>query len=156
MASPLIAITMGIVVVACLATRVPGVPWVHRERGDSPLNESFERGLDLAIGVGPHDMNLPAEDARGLLDVLQLVPGWRIVGIQEDANRCRPRYQLMQQPEALGFQRMGQETYPGGVSARPVEARRQPCLDRIAPNGEDDWNVRGCGLGRQRSRFAAG
>jgi hypothetical protein len=30
MASPLIAITMGIVVVACLATRVPGVPWVMR------------------------------------------------------------------------------------------------------------------------------
>jgi hypothetical protein len=30
MASPLIAITMGIVVVACVATRVPGVPWVMR------------------------------------------------------------------------------------------------------------------------------
>ena len=30
MASPLIAITMGMVVVACLATRVPGVPWVMR------------------------------------------------------------------------------------------------------------------------------
>src|SRR5262249_40264208 len=30
MASPLIAITMGIAVVACLATRVPGVPWVMR------------------------------------------------------------------------------------------------------------------------------
>jgi len=30
MASPLIAITIGIVVVACLATRVPGVPWVMR------------------------------------------------------------------------------------------------------------------------------
>jgi hypothetical protein len=28
MASPLIAMTMGIVVVACLAARVPGVPWV--------------------------------------------------------------------------------------------------------------------------------
>jgi hypothetical protein len=30
LASPLIAITMGIVVVACLAARVPGVPCVMR------------------------------------------------------------------------------------------------------------------------------
>ncbi len=44
MASPLIAITIGIVVVACLAARVPGVPWVMRRSTFVAISSATRRG----------------------------------------------------------------------------------------------------------------
>ena len=82
--------------------------------------------------LAPQDMKLQTDGARRLLQVAQLALGGGKVRVQENADRCRLRHQLTQQPEPLGFQRAGQDADPGDVSARPVEARDEAALDGIA------------------------
>src|SRR5262249_18836326 len=43
----------------------------------------------------------------------------------------------------------------GQVAARPGDARDKTKPDRIIRNGEDDWDCRGCRLGRLRRRGAS-
>lgn len=52
----------------------------------------------------------------------------------------------MQQPEPLRLKVVGQNVNPRDICTRPVEARDQPCLHRVAADGEDDRNGRGRGL----------
>src|SRR2546430_17032572 len=79
------------------AARVEERIGAHRERGDPLLRNSFECRVDLTIGAGPQDMNLHTNGTRRLLRVSYLVLKRWEVRVEEDADRCRLRHQLMQQ-----------------------------------------------------------
>src|SRR5262245_22059329 len=59
-------------------------------------------------------------------------------------------------PSRLGFHCGGQDIHPGGVAARPVIARRETQLDRIASNEKDDRYRRSRSLGCERRGLATG
>jgi hypothetical protein len=139
-------------VTARVEERVAG----HRECWKVPSCDGVERGADLLVGARPQNIDLQFERARGFLHVFHLTfRRWKL-WVHQDADRCRPRHELAQQPEPLRLQVVGQATDASGVSSRPAEARREPLLDRIATDCEDDRNSRGGGLGRRRGWLAAG
>jgi hypothetical protein len=119
------------------------------------LGSGVECHIDLVVGARPQDMELHADGARSLLQVVQLPRSRRIGRIHQDAERVRLRQELVQEPKPLGFKRRADDAHPSSIAARPVVARHQPELDRIAPDGKNDRNVRSRGLGRQRRRFSA-
>ena len=89
------------------ATSVKETIGGHGERLDVLWGDTFECRLDLAVSARPQNMNLQIERARGLLHVTYLAPRLWQSRIQEKADRCRLRYQLVQQSEAFWFHWVG-------------------------------------------------
>ena len=62
----------------------------------------------------------------------------------------------MQQLQPLRRQLEGQTGHAGHVAARPVEAGDKSDFNRVGPCPEDDGNLAGRRLGRQRRSSTAG
>src|SRR5262249_57543174 len=54
----------------------------------------------------------------------------------------------MHEFQSLGTEVGCEKADPRGIAARPIEARHEPVLDRVAAGPEDNWNNGGHRLGR--------
>src|SRR5437879_3433935 len=64
-----------------------------------------------------------------------------MVGIREHGERAQARKGLREQLHSLAGDFEGQERDAGEVAAGTRQALRKACLDGIAADGEEDWNV---------------
>ena len=74
--------------------------------------------------------------------------GW----IDEHRQPSRPGHQLAQEFQPLCPQFGADKIDPCQVAARPGETRDKTKPDRVFADDEDDWDRRGCRLGRERAR----
>src|SRR5690242_5869895 len=68
---------------------------------DSLLHQPVEAGLNLLRSTGVQDMNLPAKQARGCLDVCRLGGRLRIRRIEQEADHRGLRDEFEKQIEPL-------------------------------------------------------
>src|SRR5262245_54511814 len=79
-----------------------------------------------------------------------------LAGLTSTATRTALGHQIAQQPQPLSRDLSDEEIDTGGVAARASKAGDKTQLDRVFTHAKDDWNCRGRGFGRKRSRIAAG
>ena len=100
----------------------------HRSRCRTKRREGR---VDIAFGAGAQDIELQPERVRAACTSLASAPAaFGLFGLTEHADRRDFGHELVQQFQPLRPQVHGQESCPGDVAARPVEAGDQPGLDR--------------------------
>src|SRR5262249_37904811 len=127
------------------------------EKGVQPLTQKgSECRIDVADGAGVEDVDLQPEGARGCFNVSRVGRGTDSIGrVDEDGNASCFRHQLMQQSQPLCGQLSNEKIDPRRIATRSGEACDETELDGIIADTKDDWDRRGCRLGRERRGSAA-
>src|SRR5262245_54123601 len=122
------------------------------EEDVGPLaHESGKGRLDLSAGTGIKDLDLQPHCTSSRFQVSHCIFGACNTGrIDEHGHAHGGGHQLAQKLQPCYYQIYAKEIDTGQVAARPGDARDKTKPDRIIRNGEDDWDCRGCRLGRLR------
>src|SRR5262249_35565797 len=108
-----------------------------------------EGGINRATGVGFENPNFPPDGTRSRLHVPQ--HSFRIRGISridDQGNMSDSWHQFAQELDPLGHQLGGDKVDACQIAVRPREAGDETKPDRIVGDGKDNWDRRGCSLGR--------
>ena len=111
--------------------------------------------VDLGVRTGIDGLNLQPEGWGGLLHVAhRILCDENVSGVDEYSNTNGLGNQLMQQPQPLCHDLLEEEIDASRVAARPSEAGHKTKPDRIVADTENNWDCRGCSLGRNRRHVA--
>src|SRR5262249_28712394 len=119
------------------------------QRTSTALDKRCKCGLEVAVAADLENDELLPDRLRRGLHVSSLPLGIR-TWVHEHGNGCRLGHELTQQLQSLRLQHAGEKAYARDVAAGSVKPSNESSLDGIAACVEDDWNRRGCGLGRER------
>jgi hypothetical protein len=125
------------------------------KRGSAFSDESREGGVDLGIVARICEIDLLAESGSRRLHLLDARLRSRIGRVDERRQPAGAGPQLMQQPQPLCTELLGEVAHAGQIAARPIETGDQTKFDRVAAHAEHDRNRRCRGFGSQRRANAA-
>jgi hypothetical protein len=91
-----------------VAVRVEERIGAHREREDTPPNNRFECRLNLAFGAGRQDIYRQGNSTCRLSRVLRLARSGCEARVHQKGDSRRLWCKLVQHPEPLCFERIGQ------------------------------------------------
>jgi hypothetical protein len=87
---------------------------------------------------------------RGVLGLRRFRGGIRVVRIDEQGDHGGVRHKLAQQAQSLRDEDGNENAETRGIAARVVETGRQPVLDRVIADRENDRYRRGQPFRNQR------
>ena len=119
------------------------------------MNDTCNRGIELTFAAGVQYIQLYSTLPRGNLHVIDNRIGPRKGRVHEQSQHGGVGNQFMQQLQALSLQRSAELADARSIAAWPVKAGNEAQLDRVDTTGENDWQRRGCCLGRDRRRRGA-
>src|SRR5262249_1835561 len=120
------------------------------------LFEIVKSGFYVVLGAGIQETDLPAECPSSLVSFLHLKLCIRVLWVHERRKVFSIRNKVVQQARTLSSQKIAGKGCPGDVPSRGDEVRDQSISDRVAANGENDRDRRGCPLRSECCNWSAG
>jgi hypothetical protein len=95
--------------------------------------EIVERGIEVALGDGMHDVDFQPKQCGRCLRLRAVGYGIGIARIDQNADHAGGRQQAPQQLQLFRDQRVGEEAHAGNIAPRPIHADDEAELHGSAP-----------------------
>ena len=120
------------------------------DRASLGAAEIVERGIEVALGDGMHDVDFQPKGRGRCLRLRAVGYGIGIARIDQNADHAGGRQQALQQLQLFRDQRVGEEAHAGNIAPRPIHAGDEAELHGIGTDREHNGYARGRGLGGER------
>jgi hypothetical protein len=106
------------------------------DRASLGAAEIVERGIEVALGDGMHDVDFQPKQCGRCLRLRAVGYGIGIARIDQNADHAGGRQQALQQLQLFRDQRVGEEAHAGNIAPRPIHADDEAELHGIGTDRE--------------------